>query len=269
MDEIAAFNQSQWDELAGKGVEFARPFLNLTPDSAWAMVDPHRLLGDLAGKDVLCLASGGGQQSAAFLVLGARVQVLDLSAAMLERDRQAANHYQAEIGIHQGDMRDLSRFDSGSFDVVWQAYSINFVPDPRPVFNEVTRVLRPGGLYHLDFHNPFVSCVLETSWNGAGYLIGEPYIDGAELPETPWEFEDEHGVIQRAHGPRAFRHNLSTIINELTGRGFVILGLWEETGQNPEAEPGSWDHYLLVAPPILTLWLACRPEVMGGLPKPK
>jgi len=267
MDEISAFNQSQWDELAGKGVEHARPFLNLTPEIARAVVDPYGLLGSLTGKDVLCLASGGGQQSAAFHVLGARVQVLDLSEAMLDRDRLVAAHYQAEIGIHQGDMRDLSRFEDDSFDVVWQAYSINFIPDPRPVFNEVTRVLRPEGLYRLDIQNPFLAGVNETSWTGAGYLIREPYIDGAELPASPWEFEDEHGRVQQAPGPREFRHNLSTIINELTGQGYVFLGLWEEIGREIAAEPGSWDHLLRVAPPWLTLWLAYSPAVMDRLPK--
>jgi ubiquinone/menaquinone biosynthesis C-methylase UbiE len=269
MDEVSAFNQSQWDELAGKGIEFARPFLDLTPAVARAVVDPHGLLGDLAGKDVLCLASGGGQQSAAFHVLGARVDVFDLSAAMLERDRLVAQHYQAKIGVHQGDMRDLSRFAAASFDVVWQAYSINFIPDPRPVFEEVTRVLRPGGFYHLDFHNPYLAALQETSWTGSGYLLNDPYVDGAELQAPPWEFEDEQGVVQTLPGPREFRHSLSTILNELVGRGYLVLGLWEEVGQNAQAEPGSWEHYLRVAPLMLTLWLVYRPGLVDTRLKPK
>jgi 2-polyprenyl-3-methyl-5-hydroxy-6-metoxy-1,4-benzoquinol methylase len=45
------------------------------------------------GKDVLCLASSGGQQSAAFGVLGANVTVFDLSENMLKKDVATAKHY--------------------------------------------------------------------------------------------------------------------------------------------------------------------------------
>ena len=51
-------------------------------------------------------------------------------------------------------MRDLSRFADNSFDLVWQPYSINFVPDAPQVIAEVGRVLHPGGFYNLDFRTP-------------------------------------------------------------------------------------------------------------------
>ena len=93
-------------------------------------------MGDVAGKRVLCLAASGGQQAVAFALLGAAPTVFDLSDVMLERDRAAAAHYKVAIGIEQGDMRDLSRFDTDAFDLVYQAYSINFVPDVRPVLKK-------------------------------------------------------------------------------------------------------------------------------------
>ena len=45
------------------------------------------LIDKIAGKGVLCLAGGGGQQSAAFALLGAKVTVLDFSETQLERDK--------------------------------------------------------------------------------------------------------------------------------------------------------------------------------------
>lgn len=262
MDDIASFNQSRWDELAAKGVVFARPFLDLTPETAQQAVDPRLLLGSVSGKDVLCLASGGGQQSAAFHVLGAQVTVFDLSTTMLDLDRQAAEYYKAAIRIDQGDMRDLSRYPDGSFDVVWHAYSINFIPDPRPVFSEVARVLRPGGLYRMEFHNPFVIGMDEASWDGSGYRITTAYEEGAEMEEPLWEFEDAQGNLVKMRGPRAFRHTLSGVVNDLVGRGFVLLGLWEEVGKDESAAPGTWDHLLRFAPPWLTLWWVFKPELI-------
>lgn len=58
---------------------------------------------DFAQKKVLCLASGGGQQSVAFALLGADVTVLDISPSQLERDRKAAEHYGIKVHLVQGD----------------------------------------------------------------------------------------------------------------------------------------------------------------------
>jgi ubiquinone/menaquinone biosynthesis C-methylase UbiE len=260
MDEISAFNQSKWDELAEKGVQYARPYFALSQADARRAVDPFHLLGDLTGKRVLCLASGGGQQTAAFHVLGAQVSVLDLSDVMLERDREVARHYNARIDIQQGDMRNLSRYPNRSFDVVWHAYSINFIPDPLPVFHEVARVLKPGGFYRIEFHNPFVAALDEATWNGSGYLLSQPYENGSELQEGDWEFPDENGQMQKVPGPRSFRHTLSAVLNHNIGLGFQLLGLWEEIGQDANAAPGTWEHFIRVAPPWITLWFAFHPK---------
>jgi SAM-dependent methyltransferase len=254
MDDISAFNQSRWDELVRRGVMYGRPALDHTPESARAFLDPYGLLGDVHGLEVLCLASAGGQQSAAFAVLGAQVHVIDLSPAMLAGDHQAAAHYGLPIDVQQGDMRDLSRYADQSFDLVWQPYSINFIPDPRPVFTEVARILRTGGRYFLQFHNPFLIGMTEESWRDAGYALGLPYLDGAEIEEPIWDFEDEQGNPVRIEGPRSFRHTLSAVLNTLIGHGFELRGLWEETSQDAGAPPGSWEHFMRVAPPWISMW---------------
>ncbi len=108
MDEIAQFNIKRWEALVKAEAPFASPYLALDADNAREHIDPYGLLGDLRGKEVLCLAAGGGSQSAAFALLGANVTVFDLSEAQLECDRQAAKHYGVSVVTLQGDMRDLS-----------------------------------------------------------------------------------------------------------------------------------------------------------------
>src|SRR5262245_23876261 len=157
MDEIARYNVERWKALAKANALFTRPDWSLDVASARAKLDPEGRLGEIEGKAVLCLASGGGQQSAAFALLGASVTVLDLSEEQLQRDRQAAAHYHVNIQTLQGDMRDLSQLPAQGFDLVWQPYSLNFVPEVHQVFREVARVLRPGGLYRFSCANPFVS----------------------------------------------------------------------------------------------------------------
>jgi SAM-dependent methyltransferase len=143
-DAIYRFNHDRWEALVKADALFSRPWLTETKESALCRLDPLGLLGDVSGKDVLCLAGGGGQQAVAFALNGAHVSVFDISAGQLERDQQAACHYGYPISTFQGDMRDLEVFEVDSFDIVSQPYSLNFVPDCREVFAQVTRVLRPG-----------------------------------------------------------------------------------------------------------------------------
>ena len=84
MDDISNYNRERWNALARANALFTRPALHLDASTARQKIDPEGLLGELAGKRVLCLASGGGQQSAAFALLGAHVTVCDLSDAQLD-----------------------------------------------------------------------------------------------------------------------------------------------------------------------------------------
>jgi len=256
MDELANFNRARWNALVEADVMYAQPWLDMTPDTARALVDPQGVMGDVRDQAVLLLAGGGGQQSAAFALLGARVTVLELSDAQLERDRAALAHYGFSAALHQGDMRDLSRYAPASFDVVWQPYSINFVPDVGAVFDQVARVIRPGGLYHLAWHNPFIKGIEDRDWTPGGYLLRKPYRDGEmQFDDDHWEFEGADGDSVRLPGPREFNHTLSTVLNSLIARKFAILGLWEDFNRaDPSAALGTWEHFTAVAPPYFDLW---------------
>jgi len=260
LDDLARYNKERWEDLARANIMYSRPVLDLDADSARKMVDPEGMMCDPAEREVLCLAGGGGQQSAAFALLGARVTVLDLCETQLARDQEAAQHYGVEVRTVQGDMRDLSRFPQDSFDIVWHAHSINFVPDAPRVIREVARVVRPDGLYRLSCHNPFSHGLIEEHWTDAGYPLSQPYVDGKVAYDDPcWDVEDEAGNVRRIEGPHEFRHKLSTLVNALCGCGFIILGAWEGPEGDANADPGSWDHYKAVIPPYLTFWSAFRP----------
>jgi ubiquinone/menaquinone biosynthesis C-methylase UbiE len=260
MDDLARFNKERWEELSAANVDYARPMLDLDAESARQVVDPFGVMGEVQGKDVLCLASGGGQQSVAFGLLGARVTVLDFSENQLDHDRRALAHYGLLARLVQGDMRDLSVFGTDAFDLVWHAFSINFVPDCRPVFDQVAQVLRPGGLYRMEWHNPFSMDTDESDWTGKGYLIKHHYVDGEIQFSNPnWDFSDVDGTTRSVEGPREFNHTLSTVVNGLIGRGFVLIGLWEELTNDPDAAPGTWEHYKAIVPPWLTIWARYQP----------
>lgn len=262
MDEIARYSLQRWKALAHVNAPFTRPALQLDRTSARQRLDPERRLGDLTGKRVLCLAGGGGQQSACFGLLGAQVTVFDLSEEQLERDCEVAAHYQFDIATEQGDMRDLSRFEPASFDLVWQPYSLNFVPDVRVVFRQVARLLPREGRYCLQCANPFAHGLTETDWNGEGYSLKALYLDGAEIIGRDPSWVVSHDPSQgQIPPPREYRHSLSTIVNGLIEQSFVLYYLSDTSDVHPDvnAEPGSWDHLVAYAPPWLTFWTVYRP----------
>jgi len=267
MDDISNYNRERWNALVRANALFTRPALNFDATTARQRIDAEGLLGELAGKRVLCLAGGGGQQSAAFALLGAHVTVYDLSGAQLERDREAAVHYGVSIETVQGDMRDLSHFADDTFDVVWHPYSINFVPEIGVVLSGVARVLRDRGLYHLHFANPFFSGLTTQDWDGHGYSLKHPYVDGAEITyeDQDWVYSRSENPGKAIPAPREYRHTLSTVINGLVAHGFVIRHLSDTLGMHPDAqaEPGTWDHFNAFAPPWLAVWAWYCPDAFA------
>jgi SAM-dependent methyltransferase len=254
MDEIAKYNVERWRALVEADALYTRPLLNLDETSAREVVDPRGWLGELKGCHVLCLASGGGRESPAFALLGARVTVFDLSEEQLEQDRRAAAHYGFEVETVCGDMRDLSALDADSFDIVSHSYSLNFVPDSRAVFREVARVVRAGGLYRFMCANPFVMGLSTRDWDGRGYTLKEPYVEGAALEgvDEAWVYEREgHAKIRPS---REYRHGLATLVTGLFESGLQIERVSEDESIRPEpsAEPGTWLHFLHYARPWLT-----------------
>lgn len=263
MDEIAQVNIRRWQALADADALFTRPLLDLTPDAAREFLGGAGLLGDAVGKNVLCLAAGGGQQSAAFALLGANVVVYDLSHAQLERDRQAAAHYGADIQTVQGDMRDLSALDTDAFDVVYQPFSIGYVPDAGIVFAQVARVLRPGGMYYVANDNPFFCGLSASDWNGEGYVLKTPYQDEALYisPDPDWVYSRSSKPLPDVRESRLYRHTLANTLNSLLGLGFTLLHVSDSKHihPNPDAAPGTWDHFMAYAPAYVGYWLRYQP----------
>lgn len=245
-DEIAEINQKHWEKQVEEGCGFTRPWLDLDRDLIRRYIDgkldpvsdpligmyPAGILANVEGKDVLCLASGGGQQSAVFGLLGARVTVVDIAEGQLEGDRIAAEHYGYEVTIIHADMRDLSCLADGSFGLVYHEASMSYVPDVRQVYSEVARVLRTGGLYRVHFTNPAAEFAHEE-WDGKGYRVTRPYAERSHhLPG----------------GPIEFRHYLSDIFNGLVELRLSIQGVEEDPHyrqQDAQAPPGSWEHSLI------------------------
>ncbi|WP_344683435.1 class I SAM-dependent methyltransferase [Saccharopolyspora taberi] len=99
-------------------------------------------LGFTAGARVLDLAAGRGAVAAEALARGCRVTAVDAAANMVARLR--ADH--PAVAGHVMDAHRLG-FPDGSFDVVVSGFAMHLFADPAVVFDEVRRILVPGGVF--------------------------------------------------------------------------------------------------------------------------
>lgn len=108
---------------------------------------PHEWLGNLNGKKILGLASGGGQQMPIFNALGADCTMLDNSPKQIESEFLIAEREGYTIKAIEGDMTKALPFEDETFDIVFHPVSNGYVEDVEPIFNEAYRVLKKGGIF--------------------------------------------------------------------------------------------------------------------------
>jgi hypothetical protein len=128
-------------------------------------------------------------------------------------------------------MHDLSALPVGHFDRIHQPISTLYCHDLPALYAGVARLLKPAGLYYVDFAFPLLYMASKGDWDGQGYAlrVTEPYQSGQirELPDGRLSYT-EGDLIGEYH------HLLSDTINGLIAVGLSIAGLWE----NPRPEDG-------------------------------
>ncbi len=194
---------------------------------------PRDWFGDIVGKDVLCLASGGGQQAPMLAAAGARVTSFDLSDVQLAKDQLVADREGLELVIEQGDMANLSRFGDAQFDLIFHPISNVFAPDILPVWQECHRVLRPGGRLLAGFMNP--DFFMFDNWaieEGAEIkpVFTIPYADERDMDADRLEANRKEGIALE------YSHSLDAQIGGQVKAGFMIAGFYEDWWAN-EATP--------------------------------
>lgn len=233
---IVEYNRSAWNRQVEQGNPWTLPVsaevIAAARHGEWSLLlTPTKPVPrewyppNLIGTDVLCLASGGGQQGPVLAAAGAKVTVFDNSPKQLDQDRLVAAREGLELRLVQGDMADLSVFPDQSFDLIFHPVSNCFIPRLQPVWSEAFRVLKPGGSLLSGFNNPLlyifdIDAMDQEKRLEVRYKI--PYSDLEQLSPARLQAYLDEGA------PLEFGHSLDDQIGGQIRAGFIITGFYED-----------------------------------------
>jgi 2-polyprenyl-3-methyl-5-hydroxy-6-metoxy-1,4-benzoquinol methylase len=239
MMDIAGYNRRAWNMQVEKRNVWTLPVDRAVIAEArrgnWKIVltpnkpVPRDWFPPLAGKRVLCLACGGGQQGPVLAAAGAEVTVLDNSPKQLEQDRLVAERESLSLRTELGDMRDLTRFSDEYFDLIVVTGTC-FVDDVTLVWKEAYRILKRSGTLMAGCTNPIEYIFELKAWN-AGQLVVRhkiPYSDLVDLSE-----EERNELIVAKDEPLCVGHSLRDLIQGQIEAGLLLADFYEDKNGGP------------------------------------
>jgi len=242
--DIRSYNRDAWNRLVATGNRWTVPVkeadirrarsgqveLLLTP----TRFVPETWLGNLQGLDILCLASGGGQQGPLLAAAGAQVTTFDNSPAQLSQDIKVARQHDLQLQTVEGDMRDLSQLADASFDMIFHPCSNSFVPETAPVWREAARVLRSGGRLLAGMTNPLRYLFDQLKYESGTMRVQHrlPYSDLTDLDD-----QQRQRLIYDTGEPLEFGHTLEQLLGGQTAAGLAITGLYEDRYDASDQDP--------------------------------
>ncbi len=184
---------------------------------------PHNWFGDLKGKAVLGLASGGGQQIPIFTARGAICTVLDYSTAQCDSERMVADREGYSVTVVQGDMTKRLPFEDASFDIIFHPVSNCYVEEVKPIFKECYRVLKKGGV---------LLCGLD---NGMNFIFDDTETTVKySLPFNPLKDKQMYEDSIKNDWGMQFSHTMEEQIGGQLEAGFILTHIYEDTnGRGP------------------------------------
>jgi SAM-dependent methyltransferase len=249
-------NAAAWDRLAESHQALAKPACDesfINPRSWLGTGGPSDrpwLPSSLKGLEVLCLAAGGGKHGPLYAAAGAKVTVVDLSASMLDLDRQVARERKLHVELIQSSMDDLTMLKTDHFDLVIHPVSSCYLPSLINLFSEIARICRPSGLYISQHKSPrSLQSSSQLNSNGRYELLypeSYPAVHPKALPPAPPSRLRELGTDE-------FVHSLTDILGGICQAGFHVEDFFEPCEFKEESSVGSYAHRAAFLPPYIRI----------------
>jgi SAM-dependent methyltransferase len=218
--ESVAANSAWWDADADDYHVEHGEFLGVA-DFVWCpealREEDARLLGDVAGQDILEVGSGSAPCARWLAAQGARVTAFDLSAGMLRYAAAANEATGIDVPLVRANAERLP-FATGSFDIACSAFgAVPFVADLPGTFREIARVLRPGGSWIFAVTHP-MRWIFPDDPGPNGLRVTGSYFDRTPYVEVD---ADGHATYVEHH------RTLGDFVRALAGAGLALVDLVE------------------------------------------
>lgn len=225
-------NAAKIDSWVEKGWEWGKPVSHEVYEAAvngkWDVLltptkpVPHEWFGELCGKKILGLASGGGQQMPIFAALKAEGTVFDYSLKQLESEKKVADREGYDIEIIRGDMSKPLPFEDETFDIIFHPVSNVYVEDVLPIWRECYRILKKGGILLAGLDNGLNFAYDEKETAIMNVLPFNPLVNKEHLKmmeEEDGGFEFSHTIEEQIGGQLAAGFRLTDIYGDTNGEG--------------------------------------------------
>lgn len=136
-----------------------------------------------------------------------RLECKKITGLGLNEEELAANPALDEIIIHDINQQQRLPYDDASFDIIVCSLSIEYITRPSQLFDEVARVLRPGGRFIISFSNRWFPTKAIQVWNNLHDferigLVMEHFIKSAHFADIntrslrglPRPVDDKHNI---------------------------------------------------------------------------
>jgi len=253
-------NRRRWDagsERWARGAD-SRGLWQRCPTEPTLVLSPKELayLANVRGKRVAVLGSGDNQVVFALAGLGAVVTSVDISQNQLDVAERRADELGLSVSFLRADVTDLSKLNSGSFDIVYTGGHVAvWVSDIETYYAEAGRILCAEGLFIIAEYHPFRRIWQEST--------DQLTVESSYFERGPFEYDVTEEILRPKPGTMKsyeFHWTISDHINAVLKSGCCLLET-DEFGTDVSDWEGAPMHGL---PELLLIVSRKNVEPMGA-----
>ena len=219
MNEYQAVNRDLWDGWTE--IHAASSFYDVQAFRAGHLTlksIERDAIGDVTGLKLLHLQCHFGLDTLSWARLGADVTGVDFSPRAIALARSLAQELDIAAQFHCADVCQLPAEWRERFDVVFTSYGVlPWLADLTPWGAAITRVLRPGGSFHIVEFHPLVTMLADD-----GRTLVHPYFHSERPQEYAVDGSYADPDAEFSHASFEWSHSLSDVQRALRDAGLTI-----------------------------------------------
>lgn len=221
----------------------------------------YRLLPNLKDKTVISLGCGSGEDCKYLKSQGAKLVIgIDSSEKLIEI---AKNSY-PQCDFHVMDMEKMD-FDNASFDFAYSSLAIHYIEDWHQVFQEVFRILKPGGYFLFSCNHPVYSAldIVEDDGDIKISQLSRKRTKSTDAVEIIGDYMSHKPIIMPDGSDMAvttWHKSIGEIAKEIADTGFLISDIVEPKPLSKMKDISPTKYETLIKIPNFIIFRLLKPQ---------